>query len=167
MRRTTTLRLLAALHLLFHRYSDSFVLPSSTSCIRSSSRGVQSPSNHAILTQHAAITAAATEINTETISVALPCNWRDSNNENNWSIQAADILTRHGVVALTSSSSSSNNTGKYDGLISSQIIEKANESASSRLKDMQTRISNRGVDPNGIEDGPFRFAEIICRDEGG
>ena len=158
--------LLAALHL-FHRCSYSFVLPSSTSCIRSSSRGVQSRSNnHVGVTQYAATTTtAATEINTETISVALPSNWRDSS-DNNWSIQAADILKRYGVVALTSSSSSNNN-GKYEGLICSQIIEKANKSALSRLNDMQARISNRGVDPNGIDDGPFRFAEIICRDEGG
>ena len=160
MRRT--LRLLAALHL-FHRCCDSFVLPSSsssTSCICSSpSRGVQSRSNN-----HA--TTAAAEIDTETISVALPSNWRDSSDDN-WSIQAADILTRHGVVALTSSSSNNNSNSKYEGLISSQIIEKANKSASSRLQDMQARISNRGVDPNGIEDGPFRYAEIICRDEGG
>ena len=105
----------------------------------------------------------AAEIDTETISVTLPSNWRDINNDD-WSIQAAHILTKYGVVALTSSPSTISNP---DGLISTQTIEKANQSASSRLDDMQTRISNRGVDPNGIEDGPFRFAEIICRDEGG
>lgn len=114
--------------------------------------------------RHHATTTAATEIDTETISVALPSNWKDVDDDY-WSIEAADILTRYGVVALTLSSSKSNSNS--DGLISSQIIEKANKSADSRLEDMQSRISNRGVDPNGIEDGPFRFAEIICRDEGG
>ena len=92
----------------------------------------------------AATTAA--QIDTETISVTLPSNWRDINNDE-WSIQAADTLTRYGVVALTSSPSTNSNNS--DGLISTQTIEKANESASSRLDDMQNRISNRGVDPNG------------------
>ena len=32
---------------------------------------------------------------------------------------------------------------------------------------MQSRINNRGIDCTGIIDGPYRFAEIICRDDGG
>jgi hypothetical protein len=119
------------------------------------------------MSRHMAIAEAvttATEIDTETISVVLPSNWRN-NSKDDWSIQAADILTRYGVVALTSSSSNNNNSNS--GLISTQTIDRANQSATSRLKDMQSRIVRRGVDPYGIEDGPYRFAEIICRDEGG
>jgi ectoine hydroxylase-related dioxygenase (phytanoyl-CoA dioxygenase family) len=32
---------------------------------------------------------------------------------------------------------------------------------------MQSRITSRGIDCTGIIDGPYRFAEIICRDDGG
>ncbi len=156
----------AAFALTARRFSHSFVLRSSTLCIRSSPCGARAwHKNHVGATQQQLLMSrqAAAEIDPEAISVTLPSNWRDINNDD-WSIRAADILTKYGVVALTSSPSTNSNS---DGLISTQTIEKANESASSRLDDMQTRISNRGVDPNGIEDGPFRFAEIICRDEGG
>lgn len=128
----------------------------------------------------AAATAVTTvaEIDTETISVALPSNWRDdkgrSNNEEGycWSIEAADKLIKYGVVALTasSSSSSSNNSDSNNSatsLISTETIKEANISAQSRLQDMQSRITSRGVDCTGINDGPYRFAEIICRDDGG
>lgn len=146
------------------RCCHSFVLPTSTSCARAwrNNKNQVGATQHQLLLSRQTV-ETATEIHTETISVTLPSNWRDINTDD-WPIRAADILTRYGVVALTSSPSIKNNC---EGLISTQTIEKANESASSRLDDMHNRISNRGVDPNGIEDGPYRFAEIICRDEGG
>ena len=119
-----------------------------------------------LMSRHTAVAVAATtatEIDTGDISVALPSSWRTTSSDD-WSIEAADILTRYGVVALTSSLSNNNNNS---GLISTRTIDQANESATSRLQDMQSRILRRGVDPNGIEDGPYRFAEIVCRDEGG
>mmetsp|Transcript_30105 Transcript_30105/g.45294 ORF Transcript_30105/g.45294 Transcript_30105/m.45294 type:complete len:371 (-) Transcript_30105:53-1165(-) len=168
MRCYCSIRLLATLIIhafaLTTRCCYSFVLPPSVSLICSSC-GARAQNNYDGVTQQLMSRQATTtvaEIDTETISVALPSNWRDIND--NWPIQAAEILTRFGVVALTSSPSNNNSN---TGLISTQTIDRANESASSRLEDMQTRISNRGVDPNGIEDGPYRFAEIICRDEGG
>ena len=168
MRCYCSIRLLVALIIhafaLTTRCCHSFVLSSATPLICSScgARNNYDGVTQQLMSRRAVTTAV--EIDTETISVALPSNWRDNSNDN-WSIQAAEILTRYGVVALTSSPS--NNNSNTDGLISTQTIDRANESASSRLEDMQTRISNRGVDPNGIEDGPYRFAEIICRDEGG
>ena len=131
------------------------------------------------ITAAAVATAATTaaEIDTETISVALPSNWRDdkgrsnNNEEDCWSIQAADKLIKYGVVALTASPSSSSNNSKGNNsspsLISTKTINKAIISAQSRLQDMQSRITSRGIDCTGIIDGPYRFAEIICRDDGG
>ena len=109
--------------------------------------------------------------------MALPSNWIDdkgrSNNEEEdcWSIQAADKLIKYGVVALTASSSSNSNDNSSNNsaasLISTKTINEASISAQSRLQDMQSRITSRGIDCTGIIDGPYRFAEIICRDDGG
>jgi hypothetical protein len=148
----------------------SFVVPSTPSRSSSVAWNCKNVHNHyhygmTLISRHMAIAAEvtiATKIDTDTISVTLPSNWR-TDSKDDWSIQAADILNRYGVVALSSSSSNDSNSG----LISTQTIERANQSAISRLQDMQSRIVRRGVDPYGIEHGPYRFAEIICRDEGG
>ena len=160
----STRLLLILISTAFAKKCYSFILPSSSTlfgtCTSNACQARYSGHNRftqRLISRKAATTA--TEIDTETISVALPSNWKEV--DDNWSLQAAEILTRYGVVALTSSNSDN------AGLISARVIDEANKSATSRLQDMQSRITNRGVDPNGIEDGPFRFAEIICRDEGG
>ena len=153
--------------------------------IRRKNGAIQRPLTK-MLRSRCVYTAAATkavipaaEIDTESITVTLPSNWRDDKGRNNnnedscWSIQAADKLIKYGVVALTVSSSfSSNNSNDNSNnsatsLISTKTINQANISAKSRLQDMQSRITSRGIDCTGINDGPYRFAEIICRDDGG
>lgn len=92
----------------------------------------------------------------EAISICLPENWRDSNT---WSQEAAHVLTEYGAVALIS---------KHDesGLIKKEICDNANTAAATRLNDMRRRIESRGLDPTGVDE-PYRFSEIICRDDGG
>ena len=75
-------------------------------------------------------------------------------------MKAAAILNEHGAVALTS------DDNDRDGLIKSEICDNANQSAFSRVEEMHHRIESRGLDPTGVDE-PYRFAEIVCRDEGG
>lgn len=95
----------------------------------------------------------------DSISVTLPHDWEE-NNPYSWSKKAAATFNEYGVVALISQ------TGEGDGLIKSHICDNANRSAFSRVKEMHTRIKSRGMDPSGVEE-PYRFAEILCRDDGG
>jgi hypothetical protein len=42
----------------------------------------------------------------------------------------------------------------------------ANKAALTRVKGLHRRIESRGLNPSGIDE-PYRFAEIVCRDDGG
>jgi len=102
-----------------------------------------------------------------TISVTLPYNWNDNNSPtNSWSAEAAAILNEYGAVALVSETTDDNKQKDSGGLIKHKICDTANQSIISRVKEMHRRIESRGVDPHGIDE-PYRFAEIICRDDGG
>jgi hypothetical protein len=83
----------------------------------------------------------------------------NNDNDNYWATEAAAILETHGLVALKLSS-------KNEGLIKQEICDGANEAAFTRVKEMHRRIESRGLDPLGISE-PYRFAEIVCRDDGG
>ena len=76
---------------------------------------------------------------------------------NSWPHQAAKFLKENGVCVLLTNENDNGN-------IIHTNVEKA---ANSRLVELKRRIRNRGVDPEGQEDGPFRFTEVVCRDEGG
>ena len=90
------------------------------------------------------------------ISTSLPVDWESD--KKHWPKEAAAILKEHGVVALSRNDS-------Y-GIIGQDVCDNANQSAFTRVNEMHTRIASRGLDPQGI-DQPYRFKEIICRDEGG
>mmetsp|Transcript_1793 Transcript_1793/g.3850 ORF Transcript_1793/g.3850 Transcript_1793/m.3850 type:complete len:369 (-) Transcript_1793:499-1605(-) len=96
----------------------------------------------------------------DSISVTLPRDWKETDPASgSWSKEAAAILNEHGAVALTSDDND-------DGLITNEICDSANQSAFTRVEEMHNRIESRGLDPKGVEE-PYRFAEIICRDDGG
>jgi hypothetical protein len=102
---------------------------------------------------------ASVEDDTSSISVHLPENWRDSSsNDACWCATAANILHKFGVVALRSSSGVS--------LMEHDLCDNANDAATTRLQEMHRRIESRGLDPTGVDE-PYRFSEIVCRDEGG
>lgn len=90
------------------------------------------------------------------ISLSLPIDWENDNKH--WANEAAEILKEHGVVALS-------RNDNY-GIIDQDVCDNANRSAFTRVNEMHKRIASRGLDPKGI-DQPYRFQEIICRDEGG
>ncbi|KAL7536782.1 hypothetical protein ACHAWF_005561 [Thalassiosira exigua] len=92
----------------------------------------------------------------EAASVCLPENWRECRD---WQEEAADVLREYGVASLVSESEGS-------GLIDAEICDDANLAVAARLRDMHKRIGRRGVDPTGVEE-PYRFSEIVCRDDGG
>ena len=73
-----------------------------------------------------------------------------------WDQEAATFLRQKGVVALTSAGT----------LINEDVCDRANEAATSRLLCLKEKIRNRGIDSSGA-DGPYRFLEVACRDEGG
>jgi hypothetical protein len=50
-----------------------------------------------------------------------------------------------------------------NSLIPHSDCDRANEAAASPLSQLQRKIRNRGID--AINDGPFRFQEVVCRDE--
>jgi hypothetical protein len=92
----------------------------------------------------------------DAISVSLPKDW--SENNIGWSEKAAAILNEFGAVVLTAEGS--------NGLIEKKICDNANNAAASRVKKMHRRIESRGLDPEGVDE-PYRFSEIVCRDDGG
>ena len=73
---------------------------------------------------------------------------------NVWPHQAAKFLKQNGVCILLT---------KEDDILHTNV----KKAADSRLEELKRRIRNRGMDPEGQEDGPFRFTEVVCRDEGG
>jgi hypothetical protein len=89
------------------------------------------------------------------ITLILPLDWKQ---DNLWYKNAATILKKYGLVALESSNN--------EGLIKHEICDSANHAAFNRVRELQKRIDSRGIDPNGL-DQPYRFAEIVCRDDGG
>lgn len=112
--------------------------------------------------RHAA-TDAGPAATLRTISVTLPSNWNDGSSQA-WSAEAAAVLNEYGAVALVSHRD--DDKPQDGGVIKHNICDNANRSIISRVQEMQRRIEARGVDPRGL-DAPYRFAELICRDEGG
>jgi len=110
----------------------------------------------AISASHQSSPLAATRF--EEISVSVPQNINDNHR---WVDEAAQVLEKWGAVALVSEENSSGG-----GLIAGEICDNANHAATSRMEDMHRRIESRGLDPSGVEE-PYRFSEIVCRDEGG
>lgn len=107
-------------------------------------------------TRASAATDAGPVATLRTISVTLPSDWNGGSSQA-WPAEAAAVLDECGVVALVS----------HDGgVIKHNICDNANRSITSRVQEMQRRIEARGVEPRGL-DAPYRFAELICRDEGG
>ena len=102
-------------------------------------------------------TQIAESVAVDDISIVLPCNW--NNNSNDWSKAAAAKLENHGAVALLSPTE--------EGLVDQHTCDNANQAAFTRVTELHNRIESRGgLDPHGI-DQPYRFAEIVCRDDGG
>lgn len=106
----------------------------------------------------------------------------DEQTSEEWVLVAAKNLERYGVCALIGSEKYNNNdtrrttqdnnngnnqNNSRESIIHHSICNRANQTASSRLSDLQQKIINRGDDPSGETGGPFRFIEVICRDEGG
>jgi len=96
-------------------------------------------------------------ITCEDISVAVEIDEESSN----WSADAAEKLSKYGVCALIPSPSTQLNT---TGFISQSLCEEVNEVISDHLHTLHSKIENRGIDPTGVEDGPYRFREVVCRD---
>lgn len=98
-------------------------------------------------------------ITCEDISVVVEI---DDESNSNWSADAAEKLSNYGVCALIPSPSTqlNNNTG----LISQSLCEAVDEVISDHLYTLHSKIENRGIDPTGVEDGPYRFREVVCRD---
>jgi hypothetical protein len=46
-------------------------------------------------------------------------------------------------------------------------VQRRRGAATSRLSGLQEKVRRLGVDPDGVRDGPYRFREVVCRDEGG
>lgn len=107
----------------------------------------------------AAAVAVEKRATVDAISVTVPPDWQTCGDDA-WCAEAASVLDEFGAVVLTAGRSGGG------GLISRGTCDGADEAASSRVEEMHRRISNRGLDPTGAE-GPYRFAEIVCRDEGG
>lgn len=94
-------------------------------------------------------------LDTASISVFLPRNLKDG--DVSWCQMASENLQKFGMVALRSSS--------FD-IVDHKICDDADHAAITRLEEMQKRIVSRGLDPTGADE-PYRFSEVICRDEGG
>lgn len=78
-----------------------------------------------------------------------------------WVDQAVKHLACDGVVALVQADVSND-----EGVIGHTICDDASEAVSSRLTELQRKIRSRGIDPTGKE-SPYRFMEVVSRDEGG
>ncbi|CAB9496813.1 Phytanoyl-CoA dioxygenase (PhyH) [Seminavis robusta] len=77
-----------------------------------------------------------------------------------WMQQAARFLREHGVCVLTHVQSGS--------VIHPSHCQAAEEAALSRISTLKQWIeTNHGIDPNGRDDGPFRFREVVSRDNSG
>jgi phosphotransacetylase len=78
-------------------------------------------------------------------------------------LQPLTLRRYHGVCALVSSSTTTMTlTNNNSLMISHSDCDRANEAAASRLSQLQRKIRNRRID---LFDGPFRFQEVVCRDE--
>jgi hypothetical protein len=84
-----------------------------------------------------------------------------------WIQEAAQTLRCNGVCALVSSTTTmtlpTKNNSKNTSLIPHSDCVRANDAAASRLSHLQRKIRNRGIDQ--INDRPFQFQEVVCRDE--
>lgn len=86
----------------------------------------------------------------------------DSSN-NKWPTDVSKTLSKFGVCVLMPSSTSTSRTA-YSGLISKPSCDAVNAVATEHLANLHRKIENRGIDPSGVEDGPYRFREVVCRD---
>ncbi|GFH61905.1 hypothetical protein CTEN210_18381 [Chaetoceros tenuissimus] len=73
-----------------------------------------------------------------------------------WTIDAAHNLKKYGVCTLTSE--------KETNLISHSSCDAVNQAMTNHLESLHFKIENRGIDPTGMQDGPYRFREVVCRD---
>eukprot|EP00521_Asterionellopsis_glacialis_P000295 CAMPEP_0195254240 /NCGR_PEP_ID=MMETSP0706-20130129/4941_1 /TAXON_ID=33640 /ORGANISM="Asterionellopsis glacialis, Strain CCMP134" /LENGTH=405 /DNA_ID=CAMNT_0040306891 /DNA_START=1076 /DNA_END=2293 /DNA_ORIENTATION=- len=118
-------------------------------------------------------------------------NHPQKNSNNDWIHTAARNLKQHGVCVLVGGGTFQEEDKEEDHhhgeeednhntnnkattrqppssfLIDPSLCDRTNEAALSRLEELQYKIRNRGIDPTGRQDGPFRFREVVCRDEGG
>mmetsp|Transcript_12734 Transcript_12734/g.18077 ORF Transcript_12734/g.18077 Transcript_12734/m.18077 type:complete len:416 (+) Transcript_12734:140-1387(+) len=114
--------------------------------------------------------------------VIVPCDYQDILTcpadiaKNDWVQAAAMNLEQFGLCALVGGArtgageggdKTNHDANTIQSLIDPRICDRTNDAAISRLDELQQKIKNRGVDPTGVEDGPFRFREVVCRDEGG
>jgi len=74
-----------------------------------------------------------------------------------WAAVAAETLATHGVCALRPS-------GDGSALISPASCDAVDGAIHHHLASLHNKIRNRGIDPMGVEDGPYRFREVVCRD---
>lgn len=88
-------------------------------------------------------------------------------NRDSWPQKAAQYLKEKGVCVLLTTPPNNDEKENSNTTNTPDLLTNVNNAASSRLLELQRRIENRGVDPDGKEDGPFRFTEVVCRDEGG
>lgn len=91
---------------------------------------------------------------------------KDSVHSSSWIQRAASNLETYGVCALSLLSSSNDKTkSDSSSLISSELCDSIHKISDTRLTQIFNKIENRGIDTRGIEDGPFRFMEVVCRDQ--
>jgi hypothetical protein len=89
-----------------------------------------------------------------------------SASENRWVQEAADKLEKFGACVLTRTSDAGAGAGN-NGVLSDRLCDTVDQAVMTRMEDLHGRIRNRGMDPQGVDDGPYRFREIVSRDEGG
>ena len=107
-----------------------------------------------------------------TVTVTITANDNgdvDVATNDNWPSEAAKILSKYGVCALTppptaASSDTTDYNNNNSGIISQSSCNEVNTAINHHLAKLHKKIGRRGIDPTGIQDGPYRFREIVCRD---
>lgn len=138
--------------------SPHFEISTSLSVSVQSATARSSNASHAISAVHATCGDITVAIPAPDAEAAIP--------DQEWTVDAATNLSRYGVCVLTRTRPPATpNTQTGTSLIApSTLCDAVNQAIANHLTVLHTKIRNRGIDPRGLEDGPYRFREVICRD---
>ncbi len=93
------------------------------------------------------------------VGSSLDGNIFNSRFADDWDDRCARLLAEEGIVCLVGEDN-------RDGVIPKSICERASNEINKRVSLLKEKIECRGVDSRGVN-APFRFMEIVSRDEGG
>lgn len=101
----------------------------------------------------------------EEITVVIPNQETTAcKSQKEWTKDAARNLQTYGVCALVTFEETSGENDTSTNLISHSTCDAVDQAVTKHLSSLFSKIENRGIDPTGIQDGPYRFREVVCRD---